>query len=127
MRTPKLLDLFLACCATGASHGSSLGETCLGRAPRLTESFVKGDYAGANRQLGPLMRSVFSPAALKDNWDAMTHAYGTYVSHGKPVVFQDDGKDAFIRVPMAFAHGDAMIQIVCSKGSEGQIDSLAFL
>jgi hypothetical protein len=127
MRTLGCFSFFLACCVAGASHGTSLGEKCLGRAPGLTESFVSGDYAGTNRQLGPTMRLMFSPETLKGNWEAMTHHYGAYVSHGTPVVFQDDGKDAFIRVPMAFSHGDTMMQIVCSKDSGGQVDSLAFL
>jgi len=123
----RSLAFILACCACGAAHASSLADKCLGRAPIIVNGLVAHDYTTANQQLGPTMRLMFSPETLKDNWDAMNHEYGAYVSHGQPMVFKDDAKNAFIRVTMSFAHGDATMQIVCSKDSDGQIDSLAFL
>jgi hypothetical protein len=128
MRTlPAAFALALACCTAGASLASPLGDRCLARAPKLLDSFVSGDYAGTNQQLGPFMRMMSPPESLKDDWNTMNHEYGAYVSHGKPAVYQDDGKNAFIRTPMTFAHRNVTMQIACSKDSGGQIDSMVFL
>ena len=116
----------LACLACGASHASSLGEKCIGRAPGLADSLTARDYVNANRQLGPIMDSMFSPDTLKLNWEGMLHEDGAYQSHGAPYMVQDDGKDAFVRVPLKFARRTNTMQIVCSKDSGGQIDSLSF-
>lgn len=127
MPSLRLLAFSLGCCAVGAVHGASLASGCTARAPRLVDSLAAHDYAAANQQLGPLMRLMFSPEQLQLNWDAMTHENGAYQSHRDPVVVQDDGKDAFVRVPMTFAHRTNTMQIVCSKDSHGEISSLAFL
>jgi hypothetical protein len=127
MRTVTLLALSLAGFAAGAAHASTLGDQCLALAPKFTEAFVSGDYAGAHQQLNGFARVMASPESLKSDWADMNHEFGAYVSHGKPTVFQDDGKDAFIRTPMTFAHHTVTVQVACSQDTHGKIGSLAFL
>ena len=127
MRTCVLLALSLACCTAGASHASTLGDQCLALAPKFTEAFVSGDYATAHQQLNGFASAMSSPESLKSDWADMNREFGAYVSHGKPTVFQDDGKDAFVRTPMTFAHHAVTVQVVCSKDTHGKIGSLAFL
>lgn len=127
MRTFALLAVSIACVASGASHASTLGDQCLALAPKFTEAFVSGDYAGAHQQLNGFARAMASPESLKSDWADMNREFGAYVSHGKPAVFQDDGKDAFIRTPMTFAHHTVTVQVVCSHDTDGKIGSLAFL
>ncbi|UGB37396.1 DUF3887 domain-containing protein [Frateuria soli] len=127
MRTSTLLALSLACIASGPGHASALGDQCLALAPKFTEAFVSGDYAGAHRELDGFARAMASPESLKSDWADMNREFGAYVSHGKPVVFQDDGRDAFIRTPMTFARRTVTVQVVCSRDTHGRIGSLAFL
>ena len=127
MTTLRLLAFALACAACGAGHASALGDQCLGRAPKLADSLAAHDYDGANQQLGGLMRMMFSADTLRGNWEGMLHEDGAYRSHGKAWVVQDDGKDAFVRIALAFARKANAMQIVCSRDAQGQISSLVFL
>ena len=109
---------------------SSVGGLQEERAPgsfTIVDQFIAGNFQAINQQMVVAMRMMFPAETLKASWDTMNEEFGAYVSHDAPAVFQDDDKDAFIRVPLHFAHHDTRMQIVCSSNSDGQIASLAFL
>jgi hypothetical protein len=126
---PRLPVLVFASASLAAAtcHASPMGEACLGKAQPIVDQFIAGNFQAINQQMDVAMRMVFPAETLKASWDTMNEEFGAYVSHDAPAVFQDDGKDAFIRVPLHFAHHDTRMQIVCSSNSDGQIASLAFL